>query len=139
MAFADPSGRGTWMPWGGYAPVWGEPGTREPDTSDGPLGMADAYYNWGRSIDEVTYDESTKLVKEVKASQAYASYKTLYMESPAEMAGLVPLAISFDTDNHSSLPMFSVWNFDLRRKNGITFGRSLGNSAAKRVSIAARV
>ena len=53
--------------------------------------------------------------------------------------GLVPLAISFDTDNHSSLPMFSVWNFDLRRKNGITFGRSLGNSAAKRVSIAARV
>ena len=51
----------------------------------------------------------------------------------------MPLAISFDTDNHSSLPMFSVWNFDLRRKNGIAFGRSLGNSAAKPVSIAARV
>ena len=63
------------------------------------------------------------------------------LEQPNADAGgcLVPLAISFDTDNHSSLPMFSVWNFDLRRKNGITFGRSLGNSAAKRVSIAARV
>lgn len=109
-AFVDPSGLGTWMPGGGYAPIWGEPGTREPDTSDGPLGMADAYYNWGRSIDEGTYDESTKLVKEVKASQAYASYKALYMESPAETAGLEWSKLVGDVETCETLPGMAVRN-----------------------------
>lgn len=61
-----------------------------PNTSTGPVGMAMAYFGWGglRTTDEVTYDESTDLVKAVKKSQTYACFKTLYMESPAEQAAL---------------------------------------------------
>ncbi len=37
--------------------------------------------------------------------------------------GVVPLAISFDTVNCGILPMLSVWNFSLHKKNAMNFVR----------------